>query len=127
MSPEFCRASVKVTGVRLSCTSSVLWELVLNGNPVGPLVSGARAPPTWATGPLSITDVDTSSQTLDCEDKVVVASGYARGEDAIIIDIDDAPPLTSSIAGVSDTYTLNVVALMSSCLVWGSLEVLEVV
>jgi len=119
MAPSYCRASVAVTGIRLRCTSSVLWELVLNGDPVEPV---------WrSTSSSIITEVDTNATSLASSDGVVVASGYTRGEDAVSIDISDAMPLTSSIAGVSDVYTPNVVANMSSCMAWGSLEIVEVV
>jgi hypothetical protein len=119
MAQGFCRASVRVTGVRLRCTSGVLWELVLNGDPVDPIWRSTSASSV-------VSEIDTNSKSMASSDGVVVASGYTRGEDAISIDISDAPPLTASISGVSDVYTLNVVALVESCMVWGSLEVVEV-
>jgi hypothetical protein len=119
LSASYRRASARITGVRLSSTSSVFWELLLNGNPIGANWKSSSAN--------SITEYDVSSTTIDAQDGVVVASGYIRGEDAAMVEISDAPPLTSSIYGDCEVYTLNAVALMSSCLVWGSIELVEIV
>ncbi|KAG5186451.1 hypothetical protein JKP88DRAFT_241060 [Tribonema minus] len=116
---QYRRASARITGVRISSTASVFWELLLNASP-----AGAAWKPTSSSG---VTEYDVSSAALDAGDSIVIASGYVRADDAALVEINDAPPLTSSILGDSEIYTLNAVALMSSCLVWGGLELVEIV
>lgn len=114
---NYARASAKMVGLHLSTTTAIYYELVING-----VLTGAN----WSnSADNSITEFDKSATQLT--GGRVVESGYCGDKQTMNIVLPDSlTPLASSITGLCDIYSLNVICLMSSGLLWASIDLAEI-
>lgn len=111
------RATALFTGLNISSTVNLYYEILLNGT---------LQTPTWkAVGGNSICEYDTVAETVTGGS--IVYSGYVSAKIPLSIELKDIMPLSSTITGVMDTYTVNVIALMTTGVVYCSIDVQEIV
>jgi hypothetical protein len=114
---SFARATARLVGLHLTTTMVVYYEVVRNGT-----LSDA----VWTSaGQESITEIDMAATAVT--GGTVVASGYSAEKQTINISLPESIiPLASNIAGVCDVYSLNVVCLLASGLIWATMDVAEI-
>lgn len=117
LSQGSARATALLSALNISSTVNLYYEVVLNGTLTGS---------TWTpVGGHSICDVDKSATAVTGGS--IVYSGYASAKIPLCIQLADILPLSSGITGTMDIYTINLVALMSSGLVWVNLGIEEII
>ena len=114
---SFARASAAVVGLHLTSTTSVYFEIIQNG---------ALINTNWTSvNDTSLTEYDASATTIS--GGRVCYCGYASAQETLNVVLPDTlSPLASNIGGICDVYTLNVVALMASGLIWCNFDVAEI-
>lgn len=113
---SYARASARLVGLHLTSTTSIYYEIVKNG-----VLTGA----SWNDcADSSITEYDKSATTI--QGGKVCESGYCAKEQTLNIVLPCLTPLASTIVGICDTYTINVICLMSSGLIWSCVDVSEI-
>ncbi|KAG5182880.1 hypothetical protein JKP88DRAFT_241189 [Tribonema minus] len=113
---EQCRAFARMSALHITCTTAAFFELLLNGT-----IDGA----SWNAAPMGkIIEYDTDA--TDVTGGGCITSGYLSAGTTYTVELDECvPALASDIAGVADIFTLNIVALMSSGLVWATCDIEE--
>jgi hypothetical protein len=109
------RASAQLQGLHVHSTVDMYYEIVLNGT-----LTGA----SWTSASSALTEYDRTATNIT--GGTVVSSGYISKQTTMDAKLSDYLPLSSTISGVCDTYTLNVVCLMSSGVIWSSIDVSEI-
>lgn len=110
------RASANLLGLHVHSTVDMYYEIVLNGT-----LTSAQWVPSSAN---SLTEYDRSARTIT--GGTVVTSGYISQKTTMDVRLTDCLPLSSTITGVCDIYTLNVVCLMASGVIWTAIDVQEI-
>jgi len=116
LTQAYARASAKITGLHLTSSTALYYEVVLNGVLAGAAFS--------ATGSTVLTEMDRTATAIT--GGTVVMSGYINANGVTNIEIKDTLPLTSNIVGTCDIYSLNVICMVSSGVCSANVDIEEV-